>query len=80
MDGLHAWMFAAMRDRVEGRTGIDVDFVARSEESIGATILGRNMFGPDQLRDPSPLRFWYAADTHEGAYRDLDRDICGRRT
>ncbi|WP_438295319.1 dihydrofolate reductase family protein [Streptomyces sp. HUAS TT7] len=56
VDGLHAWMFAAMRDRAEGRTGIDVDFVARSEENIGATIMGRNMFGP--LRGPWQDESW----------------------
>jgi dihydrofolate reductase len=56
VDGLHDWMFAAMRDRAEGKTGIDVDFVARSEENIGATIMGRNMFGP--LRGPWQDESW----------------------
>jgi len=29
-----------------GEEGIDNDFIARGEENIGATIMGRNMFGP----------------------------------
>jgi dihydrofolate reductase len=33
-----------------GETGIDDDFVARGEEGIGATLMGRNMFGP--IRGP----------------------------
>jgi dihydrofolate reductase len=33
-------------DGSKGETGIDDDFVARSFEGIGATIMGRNMFGP----------------------------------
>lgn len=46
--GLHDWMVAAMRDRAAGKTGIDVDCIERSEENIGATIMGRNMFGPQR--------------------------------
>ncbi|MFD8779177.1 dihydrofolate reductase family protein [Streptomyces sp. NPDC059916] len=45
-DSLHDWMFAAMKDHADGKQGTDVDFVARSEDNIGATIMGRNMFGP----------------------------------
>jgi dihydrofolate reductase len=29
-----------------GETGVDDDFAARGHEGIGATIMGRNMFGP----------------------------------
>jgi len=47
-EGLHDWMFAAMRDHADGKKGIDVDFVARSDDNIGATIMGRNMFGPQR--------------------------------
>ncbi|MFJ3788931.1 dihydrofolate reductase family protein [Kitasatospora sp. NPDC090091] len=56
VDGLHDWMFAAMRDLAEGRTGLDVEEVARAEENIGATIMGRNMFGPQ--RGPWPDESW----------------------
>ncbi|MEU8788176.1 dihydrofolate reductase family protein [Streptomyces sp. NPDC048643] len=45
-DGMHEWMFAAMRDLADGKGGVDVEYVARGEENIGATIMGRNMFGP----------------------------------
>ncbi|MFF8371769.1 dihydrofolate reductase family protein [Streptomyces lydicus] len=53
---LHDWMFAAMQDLADGRTGTDVEFVERSEENIGATIMGRNMFGP--VRGPWPDDSW----------------------
>jgi dihydrofolate reductase len=43
VDGLHDWMFAAMAD---GATGIDAERVKRWEVNVGATIMGRNMFGP----------------------------------
>lgn len=55
-DGLHDWMFAAMKDHADGRQGADVDFVARSEDNIGATIMGRNMFGP--YRGPWENEAW----------------------
>ncbi|MFD4474486.1 dihydrofolate reductase family protein [Streptomyces sp. NPDC058471] len=48
IEGLHDWMIAAMRDRADGKTGIDVEHIERSEENIGATIMGRNMFGPQR--------------------------------
>src|SRR3954451_9616510 len=41
-------MIAAMRDRADGKSGVDVDFIDRSERHIGATIMGRNMFGPQR--------------------------------
>ncbi|MFD7440470.1 dihydrofolate reductase family protein [Streptomyces sp. NPDC059909] len=55
-EGLHEWMFAAMRDRADGKSGIDVDCVERGERNIGATIMGRNMFGP--LRGPWQDESW----------------------
>ncbi|MFC9246208.1 dihydrofolate reductase family protein [Streptomyces sp. NPDC057136] len=45
-ESAHEWMFAAMQDRADGTSGIEVDRVERSEQNIGATIMGRNMFGP----------------------------------
>ncbi|MCM2390670.1 dihydrofolate reductase family protein [Streptomyces albipurpureus] len=56
IDGLHDWMFAAMRDRANGRTGVDVDRLDLGEENIGATIMGRNMFGP--VRGPWQDETW----------------------
>ncbi|MFI7065987.1 dihydrofolate reductase family protein [Kribbella sp. NPDC050124] len=47
MDGLHDWMFAAQEP---GATGIDAERVARWDQEVGATIMGRNMFGP--IRGP----------------------------
>ncbi|MFB7709202.1 dihydrofolate reductase family protein [Streptomyces sp. NPDC056105] len=55
-DSLHDWMFAAMKDHADGKQGTDVDFVARSEDNIGATIMGRNMFGP--FRGPWENEAW----------------------
>ncbi|MEJ0025368.1 MAG: dihydrofolate reductase family protein [Rhizomicrobium sp.] len=42
--------------RDEGETGLDDDFAARSFENVGASILGRNMFGP--VRGPWPDDAW----------------------
>jgi dihydrofolate reductase len=39
---LHEWIFPADGER----TPLDQHFIARGEEGIGATIMGRNMFGP----------------------------------
>ncbi len=48
---LHEWIFAtrtgrAMIGQPGGETGLDDDFVAAGFDGIGATIMGRNMFGP----------------------------------
>ena len=48
---LHAWVFETcagrrMQGLDGGTTGVDNDFIAAGEDSIGATIMGRNMFGP----------------------------------
>ena len=48
---LHEWVFAtrsgrAMVGQEGGDAGIDDDFVAAGFDWIGATIMGRNMFGP----------------------------------
>ena len=47
VDGLHDWMIKAWEDKANGKkTGIDVERVDAWEEGTGATIMGRNMFGP----------------------------------
>ena len=56
VEGLHDWMFAAQEDKAAGKTGIDVDQVGRFEEGVGATIMGRNMFGP--IRGPWEDESW----------------------
>ena len=50
---LHQWVFATATAAARatmgdegGETGIDNDFVAAGDVNIGATIMGRNMFGP----------------------------------
>ncbi|SDD70090.1 RibD C-terminal domain-containing protein [Sanguibacter gelidistatuariae] len=62
---LHEWIFATRTFRAEqgldgGTTGVDDAFVARGEAGIGATIIGRNMFGPVR----GDWESW--ADTHGG--------------
>lgn len=39
---LHEWVF----DKGPARTAVDERFIAAGEDGIGATIMGRNMFGP----------------------------------
>ena len=58
---LHGWVFEtrtgqAMMGEAGGETGIDDDFMARGDAGIGATIMGRNMFGPQ--RGPWPDESW----------------------
>jgi dihydrofolate reductase len=48
---LHEWVFRTrywhrMIGESGGDEGIDDEFLARGDEGIGATIMGRNMFGP----------------------------------
>jgi dihydrofolate reductase len=50
-EGLHEWAFATETFREThglegGEAGLDAEHVARWNENIGATIMGRNMFGP----------------------------------
>jgi len=53
VEGLHEWMFASFRG--EG-TGVDhAEFLA-GNENVGATIMGRNMFGP--VRGAWPDESW----------------------
>jgi dihydrofolate reductase len=49
--GLHEWAFAtrtfrAMQGLEGGEIGLDDDHAASWNENVGATIMGRNMFGP----------------------------------
>jgi dihydrofolate reductase len=48
---VHEWAFATrsfrqMQGREGGETGLDDEHAARWNENVGATIMGRNMFGP----------------------------------
>lgn len=58
---LHEWVFETRAGRrmfglEGGNDGVDNDFMARADEGIGATIIGRNMFGP--IRGPWPNEDW----------------------
>ncbi|GGK42751.1 DNA-binding protein [Pilimelia terevasa] len=58
---LHGWMFATRAGRAmlggEGGTaGVDDAFVVRGDVGVGATVMGRNMFGP--VRGPWPDEEW----------------------
>jgi dihydrofolate reductase len=58
---LHEWVFAtrygrAMLGEEGGEKGVDDDYLVRGDEGIGATIMGRNMFGP--IRGPWPDESW----------------------
>jgi dihydrofolate reductase len=68
--GLHEWLFAtrAFR-RTHGMPGgeeggLDDEVVARAEVGIGATIMGRNMFGPVRgpWVDDDPWTGWWEDD------------------
>lgn len=47
-DELHSWFMSASQDAAAGKSGIDVDYFVRGDQNIGATIMGRNMFGPQR--------------------------------
>ena len=58
---LHEWVFATRTGRQMfgedgGESGLDDDFLARGTAGIGATVMGRNMFGP--IRGPWPDESW----------------------
>ena len=50
---LHDWVFFTKAGRAmmgeedgSGEEGIDSDFIAHADDNVGATLMGRNMFGP----------------------------------
>lgn len=47
-DELHSWFMSASEDAAAGKSGTDVDHFVRGDRNIGATIMGRNMFGPQR--------------------------------
>ncbi|HEY4929127.1 MAG TPA: dihydrofolate reductase family protein [Acidimicrobiales bacterium] len=65
---LHEWIFAtrsgrAMIGQDGGEVGTDDDFVAAGFDGIGATIMGRNMFGPIRGEWGSPAwTGWWGGD------------------
>ena len=65
---LHEWIFKTRTfgdrlDSGEAELGIDDDVARRSEQGIGATIMGRNMFGPIRGEWPDDgWTGWWGAD------------------
>lgn len=60
---LHNWAFATRTFSPDGATGVDDDFARRGEVNIGATIMGRNMFGPMRGHwGDVEWRGWWGAD------------------
>jgi dihydrofolate reductase len=58
---LHTWVFEtrtgrAMFGQEGGTEDVDDEFMRRGDENIGATVMGRNMFGP--IRDEWPDESW----------------------
>ncbi|MEA2498252.1 MAG: hypothetical protein QOH26_657 [Actinomycetota bacterium] len=64
-ESLHEWVFATRYGRrmigeAGGDEGLDDKFLAEGDEGIGATIMGRNMFGPIRgAWDDSEWRGWW---------------------
>jgi dihydrofolate reductase len=57
MDWLfHTRVWAKMQDQKGGETGVDNELAEQGFKGIGASILGRNMFGP--VRGPWPDDSW----------------------
>jgi dihydrofolate reductase len=65
---LHEWMFATRTMRRlmgedGGTVGVDDAFVARAQEGVGATIMGRNMYGPVRGDwDPEMWTGWWGEE------------------
>ncbi len=64
---LHEWVFETARGRAMigesgGELGMDNDYLAAGEAGVGATIMGRNMFGP--------IRGTWGDDTWRGWWGD----------
>ena len=60
-EALHGWIFEtrygrAMIGQEGGSNDIDDEFLRRGDDNIGATVMGRNMFGP--IRGPWPDDSW----------------------
>lgn len=69
---LHDWVFATrygrhMLGEPGGEIGVDDDFLRRGDREIGATIMGRNMFGP--IRGPWLDEDWRGWWGEEPPYR-----------
>jgi len=67
-EDLHQWFFPTrvfqkMRGNEGGTTGVDNDFAERGMDGVGASILGRNMFGPIRGEWPDDQwKGWWGED------------------
>ena len=69
-DGLRLmnWVFATryfntMYGRAAGVEGVDNDFMAKADENVGASIMGRHMFGPPpDAKDRAAWKGWWGED------------------
>ncbi|WP_326563692.1 dihydrofolate reductase family protein [Micromonospora peucetia] len=65
---LHDWLFAARGGQAlighdDGEDGLDNRFFQAGEDGLGATIMGRNMFGPSRGPWPAdPWNGWWGQD------------------
>ncbi|TDD61989.1 dihydrofolate reductase [Kribbella antibiotica] len=66
---LHEWMELAMAERERGLTNPAVEQLDRFKDGVGATIMGRNMFGPQrgEWEDESWRGWWGANPPYEHA-------------
>src|SRR5690349_4969748 len=66
--GLHEWVFATrawnqIHGTEGGEEGVDDRFVLAGDEGVGATIMGRNMFGPIRgAWNDNPWKGWWGDD------------------
>jgi dihydrofolate reductase len=52
--------FSSMFGRVGGQEGVDNDFISKADNGIGASIMGRHMFGPPaDAKDKATWRGWW---------------------
>ncbi|MEV0800540.1 dihydrofolate reductase family protein [Kribbella sp. NPDC050281] len=60
MDKLHDWMEVAQQDQAAGKSGLGADRIDGYADGVGATIMGRNMFGPQRgaWEDESWTGWW----------------------
>jgi dihydrofolate reductase len=60
MDKVHDWMEVAQADQAAGRRWLGADRIEGYAEGVGATIMGRNMFGPQRgaWEDESWTGWW----------------------
>jgi dihydrofolate reductase len=59
---LHTWMMATRFWDPAGSTGVDYAFAQRTNDGIGAEIMGANKFGPPGWQDDPDWKGWWGED------------------